>query len=272
MRFGSQSSGSPVGSAVGTVSSAFGLANPILGLAGNILGGLFGRRGQEDANAANLAIAREQMAFQERMANTQYQRAASDLEAAGLNRVLALGSPAAAPSGASATMQNVDSALASGIEKGVSSAYAATKLRQDVKQSNANIKLTLDQAEKTRAEKDFISTQDANVKAATQKTIQERINLGLQAVGISTENQIKQLNRDIRRLEIPGVQSAAQFYAWLITSDEKNRSYYMQKVFGASWSGQLAKLLNHLFVGSDFKADFDSASGGRPNYTPVPEN
>lgn len=50
------------------------------------------------------AMAREQMRFQERMANTQYQRAAKDLEAAGLNRVLALGSPAHSPSGATATM------------------------------------------------------------------------------------------------------------------------------------------------------------------------
>ena len=45
--------------------------------------------------------AKDQMAFQERMASTQYQRAAKDLQAAGLNRIIALGSPASAPSGAS---------------------------------------------------------------------------------------------------------------------------------------------------------------------------
>lgn len=56
----------------------------------------------------NRASAKSQMRFQEHMANTQYQRAAKDLEAAGLNRIIALGSPADSPGGAGYSMQKPD--------------------------------------------------------------------------------------------------------------------------------------------------------------------
>ena len=46
-------------------------------------------RNAATANATNLQIARENTAFQERMSNTAYQRAMSDMEQAGLNPMLA---------------------------------------------------------------------------------------------------------------------------------------------------------------------------------------
>lgn len=73
------------------------LASAIGGFAGDLGGAVL-------AGSFNARSAKKQMDFQERMASTQYQRAANDLERAGLNRVLALGNPAHSPSGASASV------------------------------------------------------------------------------------------------------------------------------------------------------------------------
>lgn len=78
----------------------------LIGAGGSLLGGILGGSGQSAANRSNERIARENRAFQERMSNTAHQRAAYDLEKAGLNRILSIAQPANTPAGATATMQN----------------------------------------------------------------------------------------------------------------------------------------------------------------------
>lgn len=136
---------------------------------GEIIGGLIGKSGQASANKANLKIAREQMAFQERMSNTAYQRSASDLKKAGLNRILALGSPASSPAGASATMQNENAQLAQGVSGGVNSAANLAMQIAQVKNIQA-------QTKKTQTETDIIKPKG---------TVMGQVEKGLQA-GIST--------------------------------------------------------------------------------------
>lgn len=108
-------------------------------LAGLAAAGL-GYLGNERANASNSAMAQRQMDFQERMSNTQYQRAMADMRVAGLNPILAYKQGGAGtPSGASATMTNSASAAMDAFSKTTASAVA-------LKQNNAAINLMADQA------------------------------------------------------------------------------------------------------------------------------
>ena len=120
-------SGAGAGSVLGPIGSIGGA------ILGPIIGGLFGRSGQRDANATNLQIARENRRWQERMSNTAYQRAAKDLEAAGLNRILAFGGPSSTPAGNVATMLNENAQMGEAIGRGTTNAMEAIRLREDLK-------------------------------------------------------------------------------------------------------------------------------------------
>ncbi len=153
------------------------VAGALIGGGASILGGLISDRGQRKANKTNLQIAREQMAFQERMSSTAYQRATKDLSAAGLNRILALGSPATAPAGALATMQNEKAGVGSGIKKTTSTALEARimnqqfhKLRNETINTAANTNL-LEQSKLNAFELTRLNSAKASITEKSAKAL-----------------------------------------------------------------------------------------------------
>ena len=171
----------------------------------NLLGGISSARGIQKQNQQNIAMAREQMAFQERMSNTAYQRSAADLEKAGLNRILALGKPASTPAGAMPRIENTKAPMA----------MAAANIGNTA----ANTALQMAQARNINQDT-HLKRGQANTEAARALLMDtQTINEAERKAGITSENRKKQLDATIRGLDIPAALNANEFAQWLIDSD-----------------------------------------------------
>lgn len=128
-------------------------------IATSLIGGAASAYGQYQANKENRELAREQMAFQERMSNTQHQRQVKDLRAAGLNPILSANSGASTPQGATATMENA-------LEKGVSSAIELRRLKKEM--DAVDSQTSLNRAQESAAESQALLTTNSAKVAKEQ--------------------------------------------------------------------------------------------------------
>ena len=199
-----------------------------MGLFGDILGGALGFIGSERTNKANKKAAREQMAFQERMANTTYQRAVADMKAAGLNPMLAY-SQGGAPAPAGQTYRQEDSIAASaqGVSRAIDQAFKrealqtqqATTEKTRAEARQAETQADVNEATAMEAARQGVEFRDVQISheklkqgytaAQTNKAMAEANNAFVQlgkiqqdiATGKATEDQIRQATANLRILE-----------------------------------------------------------------------
>lgn len=234
-----------IGGTIGSVVTG----NPLWATLGNTVGGMFG---QDETNAKNISLSREQMAFQERMSGTAYQRAVEDMRKAGLNPMLAYQQGGAStPTGSLATVEN---AAKIGANTGQAAA-ASIQAMQQVQQSKAQTDLIAAEAAKTRSE-----------------TVDNSINTGLKLA------EIDRTKESAWSLHQGGYKDRAS--AWDIVErmnamlegggysaqveklrNEANRSWYeYEKTKGES------KLVDYSLAGA--KAESDFYKGGVGNMNP----
>lgn len=122
----------------------------IPGMLGSLLPAVIGAAGSyagaASTNAANRAMSREQMEFQERMSNTAYQRAVADMRLAGINPALAYMQGGASSPGGS-TAQMVDK-----IGPAISSAAHGLRLKGELESLARNNELLASQSKKNIAD------------------------------------------------------------------------------------------------------------------------
>jgi hypothetical protein len=212
-----------------------------------LVGGL-GYLGQQDTNSANQGNAQAQMDFQERMSNTAYQRQTKDMEAAGLNPMLAYmkGGGASTPSGAMATYQSP----VSGAAQAATSAQIPSNIRSTqatAKQTGAQTEyLTGSQTELTNTQINNLRTENDKAKAVIDNLRIEYQNLVKQGLNLTeVGNQIRK-NIDLMSSQIYNFDMISSNTYVLTEINKLEKQLRSYDVEAASGLGNIGREYNQL--------------------------
>jgi NADH dehydrogenase/NADH:ubiquinone oxidoreductase subunit G len=142
------------------------------GIAGSVIGGGLSFLGQQGANKTNMDIAQNQMNYQTQMSNTSYQRAVKDMEAAGLNPMLAYTQGGAStPAGATTTVQNKLGEGVRAYQQQNATSSAAALQREQAKAVEPQIENTYSQTALNTANAAKSAAEAENIKAQTLNAV-----------------------------------------------------------------------------------------------------
>lgn len=185
--------------------------------------------GGERANMQQTASAREQMAFQERMSGTAYQRAMQDMREAGLNPMLAAKVGAAStPAGAMPAIRNV---LGEAVGR-LSSAASAAKAPSEVKLTEEQAVVSKNTGQKIAQETLNARTQ-GEVIAQNVRLLKAQVDQVGSQTALTREN-VKLIAEQIKKTEAERI---------LVALDAKAMQFISEKALGGDVGFKLLDLV-----------------------------
>lgn len=188
-------------------------------------GAVSNAKDQQKANDTNIALSREQMAFQERMANSAWQRGTEDMRKAGLNPALAYTQgPASSPSGSAATVASERSGdIGGGIGNAAKAAFGVFNEKRSVDSQVALNQATTEQA-KINSEKLTANAQEAkenieNIRKDTERKNEEIKRVREEAKRAKIARQVDEANLPAKKEEAKGNERTAKADAFMAYPD-----------------------------------------------------
>lgn len=185
--------GNPGGFGVGGGSDG-GLLSGLLAGGGSIIGAAINSASQGATNEANIRMAREQMAFQEKMSNSAYQRSTSDMRAAGINPIMAYSQGGSStPSGATTSIDNPNPG--DSLKAAATTALELTRMNKDLEQQDSQIKLN-EAAKKVQDHQADLTANNAAIAGEEKKIIQKTAPFQAQKAKAQATYEAKQAEWD----------------------------------------------------------------------------